>query len=1010
MEKAPSEAELLQPIPAGQSLILILKNSTFFSIQEHIQLDELVNHHPSLTDLSLAGPKMDPYLPPTRGTKRQRLEDGNDHDTIYYNVNYLLEPQPQASAASQTSFGATDFQFNFTATTQFGSGTYHNQQLTLTPHIDTQPAPAVGSTVNAEVTTSYYQVPTIGEQHPYGDVASASFTPWLPNVQASPAFPGFLMQQDPIQASHPWLSLPFPTQLATSHLPHYWGDKRWANKAYEDLPPSPTKSDMNVSQKDTLTTHQVNDEVPDIVCFGMVPSIAARCDQRATAEFSTLLFPVQIDSSTLFSSSEPQKVSGQILSEHGQMIQGLLDEKSLDLYTSCAVNDSPITEAQKASRSLSTIPCILDITVYGPLELFDEIGPWFEDYQVYLQDPRECHRDVRHQKQALTFMLRRERGWAFFEQEPDVWEIIDTDHGRFFLNRVSNVSQIEEPPQCYGGIVADPMGLGKTLTMIALTTTDLDSDDTHMDIDEDDCPNVPATLIVVPPPLMGTWEEQLSEHVVEGGLSCHRHHREGRLTSITEIEQANIVLTTYHTISAEWSQSGKAKSSILFSVRWRRVILDEAICALEARCRWAVTGTPLQNRLGDLATLFKFIRAHPYTDRKCFDTDISRLWKTGQYEEAIKRLKRLSKCLVLRRDKGTVSLPPRRDLQCPVNFRADERALYDKIRQKAIISIDEALKRDSDVSKSGAYVNVLQQIESLRLVCNLGLHYNSRHSKGAQESQIDYWMDVAQSTFNMQRDMGPIVCSLCWSTLDITETLLEDSATAAQNPLFFRCLSFVCTDCMQNPKQNVGCGHNPCCTMAHVSTSGNALEASLLDMQPHPTKCLPSKVEALIIDIKTLPLHEKCIVFSTWRLTLDVVEAGLSEASIPSVRFDGKVPQNDRQNIVERFRHDPAIRVMLLTLSCGAAGLTLTEATRAYLMEPHWNPTLEEQALARIHRIGQTREVTTVRFFVRDSFEQQVIKVQESKKHLAGLLLSPHESGQASENMGRLQELLSLIR
>lgn len=85
---------------------------------------------------------------------------------------------------------------------------------------------------------------------------------------------------------------------------------------------------------------------------------------------------------------------------------------------------------------------------------------------------------------------------------------------------------------------------------------------------------------------------------------------------------------------------------------------------------------------------------------------------------------------------------------------------------------------------------------------------------------------------------------------------------------------------------------------------------------------------------------------------------------------------------------------------------------------------MEEQALARIHRIGQEREVTTVRFFVSDSFEevyylaisrtsltraQNVMKKQESKKHLAGLLLSPHNNEQATENPERLHDLLSLI-
>jgi SWI/SNF-related matrix-associated actin-dependent regulator of chromatin subfamily A3 len=67
-------------------------------------------------------------------------------------------------------------------------------------------------------------------------------------------------------------------------------------------------------------------------------------------------------------------------------------------------------------------------------------------------------------------------------------------------------------------------------------------------------------------------------------------------------------------------------------------------------------------------------------------------------------------------------------------------------------------------------------------------------------------------------------------------------------------------------------------------------------------------------------LKPHSIVFSTWRLTLDIVEAGLDQSSIPSVRFDGKVPQKDRQNLVDKFRNDPSIRVMLLTLSCGAAG------------------------------------------------------------------------------------------
>lgn len=100
---------------------------------------------------------------------------------------------------------------------------------------------------------------------------------------------------------------------------------------------------------------------------------------------------------------------------------------------------------------------------------------------------------------------------------------------------------------------------------------------------------------------------------------------------------------------------------------------------------------------------------------------------------------------------------------------------------------------------------------------------------------------------------------------------------------------------------------------------------------------------------------------------------------------------------------------MLLTLSCGAVGLTLTVASRAYLLEPHWNPTLEEQALARIHRLGQTQEVTTVRLYIRDSFEESVKEVQKSKQALANVLLSSQGDGQGDTSLSVLEKLRSLL-
>ncbi|RDW71008.1 hypothetical protein BP6252_07571 [Coleophoma cylindrospora] len=819
----------------------------------------------------------------------------------------------------------------------------------------------------------------------------------------------------------------------------------------------------------------------EVVCFGMIPNIVATYEGQSASDIPST-FSVQIESSSRFTAQGGFQIEGRILTEYGEMIQGLIDEPTLTLHITCMTNEKPA--AKKHSRRFEPLSCVLEITVYGPLEIFEDIGTWFQGHEIYLQDPRSCHMDVRycnpqrlsahdldscsflsevvpkfsvldlqdvthrddpldilssrddleealqpsiiqvslkrHQKQALTFMLRREEGWGYNNGQPDIWEKADTGKGRMFINTVSDAYQAEEPPQFYGGIIADPMGLGKTLTMIALVATDVDTIFNPRDMVDYNKIYTSATLVIMPPPLLGSWEEQIAEHVADGSLMCRRHHGQTKLANPNELDHVDIVLTTYHTVSAEFRSESFSGRSILFQVCWRRIILDEAhfirngnskmaraVCNLDSVARWAVTGTPIQNRLGDLVPLLNFIRVYPYDDPQRFDADISQFWKSGQDQSAIQRLQRLSSCLLLRRAKGTINLPPRRDFLLPVELTHEERVVYNRLREQTIIKVDEALNRDHEASETRGYVNVLQQIESLRLFCNLGLQYHSRPEIMLQSSD---WSKVAQSTFNTQIEMHSMICAQCSSIIDAAESLLDD-VTTQREQLYFSCSKIICIECLSDNRRSGRksvCGHRPSCPAANVCIGGTVIESvSALahhqtEPQPNLTS-LPSKIEALIKDLKTVPSSIKCIVFSSWRLTLDYVERGLDQASLRSIRFDGKVPQKDRQGVINKFRTDPSVRVMLLTLSCGAVGLTLTAASRAYLMEPHWNPTLEEQALARIYRLGQTREVTTVRLYVKDSFEEQVMQLQESKKRLASVLLSPHDGDQADNSLRTLE-------
>jgi SNF2 family DNA or RNA helicase len=363
-------------------------------------------------------------------------------------------------------------------------------------------------------------------------------------------------------------------------------------------------------------------------------------------------------------------------------------------------------------------------------------------------------------------------------------------------------------------------------------------------------------------------------------MEFRRHHGKTRLTDVEELDGVNVVLTTYHTVSAEWKPDNQPGTSILFSVRWRRIILDEAhfirngnsriaraSCELDSVSRWAVTGTPVQNRLSDLAAQLKFIRVYPYDDPKQFEADISRLWKSGEDEEASKRLKYLSACILLRRPKATINLPTRRDMTCAVDFSREERAAYDEVREQTITKIDEALHNSSEASRAGVYVNVLQQIESLRLICDLGLHYHTRGNRIAQSSSAsEEWAAAAQQAFNVQRELSPIVCLQCSSPTSLTESLLgdrHDPSSSRLQPQFFRCLRFTCGDCvrkLQRARQTLGCGHKPSCLVSPISTSHSVLEevpAAMTDAASTPPTALPSKVQALVTDINAVPTDVK---------------------------------------------------------------------------------------------------------------------------------------------------------
>ncbi|XTI84482.1 putative hydrolase [Cenococcum geophilum] len=674
------------------------------------------------------------------------------------------------------------------------------------------------------------------------------------------------------------------------------------------------------------------------VCFGMVSGLGAEIQTQFTFEIATPLavrFDSSISFTTIGEcpiqgsiATEHSHIVQALREDHAIDLQVQCD---LDGKTASA-------SRKRGLDDLSRTICSLSIIIYGSGELFEDIGRFFQDCGLFLQDPRGCDRNVRyrnphrlsarisedcamtfdlddsfladqvenlqspkdlleilnteedlleakqphglrttlsrHQKQALTFMNRREKVWNLNSNAMDLWKEIKSTRGRAFVNQVTETCRSEPPPQFSGGILADPMGLGKTLTMISLIASDAISSQSEPCLLDVESPPQnfsyrKPTLVIMPPPLISAWEEQFKEHLQPNSLRWYRYHGRNRVSCSNQLNQYDIIITTYHTVSAEWKKAIDLKASTLFATRWRRVILDEAhwirncssqiakaICALEAVSRWAVTGTPLQNRLSDLAALFKFLRVYPYYQPKVFETDIIQIWKQGNEEEAVKRLKTLLRCLLLRRSKSTIQLPRRHDTVCYFEFSPEESSIYEEAKTRAVRALDEALSSGSEAS--GSYLNVLQQINSLRMICNLGVYYrpSTENSCSASPANQEWTSQLAQRYFNSLLAFGNTSCYACSIDLETSEYIFSAAGRKPERQAHLsRCLRLFCPACLDKGAGTAVpvpyCGHSPPCSISPVVLSGST-EYPKRRNTPDLLHTLPTKVAALVFQLKSL--------------------------------------------------------------------------------------------------------------------------------------------------------------
>jgi SWI/SNF-related matrix-associated actin-dependent regulator of chromatin subfamily A3 len=603
-----------------------------------------------------------------------------------------------------------------------------------------------------------------------------------------------------------------------------------------------------------------------------------------------------------------------------------------------------------------------------------------------------------------------------------------------YINNITGEQQKEPPFDFKGGILADDMGLGKTLSTIALIVHGRNQQPMHAHSNVTaGFRRIKSTLIVVPFSLLGVWEGQLSSHLRPNTVSWRKHHGNSRLRSSSLLGDHDIIITTYDTVASEWRQLAVEKKP-LHSIHWHRIVLDEAhyirdrttararaVFSLQATSRWALSGTPIQNSLKDLASLLEYLRVYPYSDPYVFNAHIIDLWKANAEEEAVERLSRLIKAITLRRLRTVLDIPKREDAIRYLRFSPEEKSKYMSTAAPIVDLLDNALLGCKP--QAGLYLNALQKINSLRMLCNLGvlmglvkqeieLSSDTDSPKATPTPTLDFVRTPATSDMPPTPQTAcPLKCSDCSVDLDpaehqvISKVALDGIDETDTDPhLMF------CTDCTEDSSMDLPEQNNCPLVSTILSTTcpGNESSKRSRDLLLSGS-AWPTKIKALVKDIHDLPSDTKCVVFSFWTSTLQIIENALNSLSIGVVRYDGTIPPNNRTKALESFRRDTRVQVILISITCGAVGLDLTAASQIFLMEPQWNPTVEEQALSRVHRMGQTKEVNTVRYIMEGSFEEHVIKVQNRKKHLADLVLSKKQLSESALALSRLQHLRSLL-
>ncbi|KAJ5146290.1 uncharacterized protein N7515_000854 [Penicillium bovifimosum] len=615
-----------------------------------------------------------------------------------------------------------------------------------------------------------------------------------------------------------------------------------------------------------------------------------------------------------------------------------------------------------------------------------------------------------YQRQGLAWMIKQESPKLPARGSDDIVQLWKRRNNAF-LNVATNYSTDKEPTLASGGILADDMGLGKTIQIISLILANpkpLTANSSK------------TTLIIAPVGVMTNWRNQITEHAnKETAPSVLIYHGSGKKEA-ANLANYDVVVTSYGALSSDFNPDAtRPPAKGIFSVHWRRVVLDEghtirnpsskaslAACGLRADSRWTLTGTPIINTLKDLYSQIRFLKfSGGLEDMGIFNSVLIRPVNAGEPEARL-LLEALMATICLRRRKDmefiNLKLPEMTSRVIRIKWHPHEVEKYTAFQTEA----KGALLDFKDKEGKTKYSHLLEVILRLRQVCNHWVLCKNRLDKLMSMLENHKVVPLTPENIRALQEMLNLMiesqeqCAICLDTLD--------------KPVITACAHAYCRGCIEQVIER----QHKCPLCRAEIKDNNTLVSPNADLGDDTTAAEAdpenpsSKIETLvkILTAQGQAPGTKTVVFSQWTSFLNLVEPHLARCGVKFVRIDGKMSSVARDNSINAFSNDPECTVLLASLSVCSVGLNLVAANQVILCDSWWAPAIEDQAVDRVYRLGQKRETTVWRLVMQGSIEERVLDIQERKRSLMLAAFRETAKKKAEDAGTRVADLEALLQ